>query len=79
MKKHLLTLCLFIISNFLHAQDIAFIPSTYIGGYNVSCNGATDGTLQAILNGYGAHPIRINGVRAPMRVLLPILVQVYIP
>ena len=54
MKKHLLTLCLFIISNFLHAQEIAFIPSTYIGGYNVSCNGATDGTLQAILNGDGA-------------------------
>jgi hypothetical protein len=54
MKKHLLTLCLLIISNFLHAQDIAFIPSTYIGGYNVSCNGATDGTLQAILNGDGA-------------------------
>jgi hypothetical protein len=54
MKKHLLTLCLLIISNFLHAQDIAFIPSNYVGGYNVSCNGATDGTLQAVLNGYGA-------------------------
>jgi hypothetical protein len=48
MKKHLLTLCLFIISNFLHAQEIAFIPSNYVGSYNVSCNGATDGTLQAV-------------------------------
>ncbi|MBP6009596.1 MAG: SprB repeat-containing protein [Bacteroidia bacterium] len=31
--------------------DVTFNPSVFNGGYNVSCNGASDGTLEAIIVG----------------------------
>ncbi|MBP7269927.1 MAG: SprB repeat-containing protein, partial [Bacteroidia bacterium] len=31
--------------------DVTFNPSVFNGGYHVSCNGASDGTLEAIIVG----------------------------
>ena len=42
--------------------DVTFNPSVFNGGYHVSCNGASDGTLEAIIVG-GQPPYSFSGHR----------------
>lgn len=50
-KKSLIFLGLLLISTLSVAQDITFNVKSYKGGYNISCNGGTDGNIDATIVG----------------------------
>jgi hypothetical protein len=53
--RAILTILAVFVFSALSAQDITFNVKSYKGGYNVSCNGSTDGSIDATIVG-GTHP-----------------------
>ncbi|MBK9671137.1 MAG: hypothetical protein IPO70_02560 [Bacteroidetes bacterium] len=55
LKNSLVVLIIFITQAKAEEFDVQLTPSLYAGGYNISCNGANNGSINLFISGVLPH------------------------